>query len=102
MLVWSGTHTLSRSILQISDTPAFAIGITFTRVASATVFALEEVKRALRLTFQLVLSQTRLCTVMIEPHQTKVHSGAPMCFSYRLGVRKYRRKTGQIIAKGHT
>lgn len=48
------------------------------RRASATDVALVAVKRALTLTLQLVLSQARLWAVMMEPTQTKVHSGAPM------------------------
>lgn len=71
--------TVSLTIGQISADPAFVTGRTLINFASETFFAAVDVKKAFRLTFQFVLSQTKLCAVMIVPHQTKVHSCPPMC-----------------------
>jgi hypothetical protein len=67
--------------LQISAEPAFAAGMTLIRRASSTERAFLAVKAALRLTLQWVQSQTRVWQVTMVPTQTKVHSGALMCFS---------------------
>jgi len=87
LLICYATHTLSRSILLISAEPEFATGINLIRFASRTDVAFVEVKKAFKLTFQCVLSHTKLCNVMIEPHHTNVHSWPPMCFSYRSSER---------------
>jgi hypothetical protein len=94
--------TLSRTIWHISADPAFATGMTLISLASWTDFAATEVKSDFRLTFQCVHSQIKLWAVMIVPHQTNVHSEPPICFSYKSGVRKYRKNIGQIITKGQT
>lgn len=73
--------TVSLSILQISADPAFVTGKTLINFASWTFCALVEVKRAFRLTFQWVQSQTKLWAVMIVPHQTNVHSDPPIYLS---------------------
>jgi hypothetical protein len=72
--------TLSRTSLQISAEPAFAMGMTLISSASSMERALLAVKAARRLTLQCVQSQTKDWTVMIVPSQTKVHSGALMYF----------------------
>ena len=74
-------HTLSRTSLQMSAEPAFSTGRTLISWASSMDRALVAVKVALRSTLQWVQSQTRVWQVTMVPTQTKVHSGAPMCFS---------------------
>lgn len=51
--------------------------------ASRTALALIDVNRASMLTFHLVVSQVKDCSVTIEPAQTNVHSDPFMYVLYR-------------------
>ena len=75
--------TLSLSNLQISADPAFVTGMTLMREASRTALALIHVNKASILTFHLVESQVKDCSVTIEPAQTNVHSDPFIYVLYR-------------------
>lgn len=80
-------HTVSLRIVQISAEPALVTGITLISRACGTSLALVVVKRASRLTFHLVVNHVNDCSVMIDPAQTKVHSGPSIYFWYRSSER---------------
>lgn len=75
--------TLSLSSLQISADPAFVTGMTLMSEASRTSLDFIDVNRASILTFHLVVSHVKDCSVIIEPAQTNVHSDPLMYVLYR-------------------
>lgn len=71
-------HTVSLTIVHISAEPAFVTGMTLISRACGTSSALVVVKSASRSTFHLVVNHVNDCSVIIDPAQTKVHSGPSM------------------------
>lgn len=75
-------HTVSLIRVQISADPALVTGITLINLARGTSATEVDVKSASRLTFHLVVSHVKDCSVNIEPAHTKVHSEPAMYLLY--------------------
>ena len=74
--------TSSLISLQTSADPAFVTGMTLISCALRTSLAVVEVNRESILTFHLVVSHVKDCTVTIAPAQTNVHSDPAMYVLY--------------------